>query len=101
MALVIKKGHNFASCRGTPSHDTNWDKFDFGGLDAKNVKVIVHQGSTADLEMSLDGNDVHMALPIPEAGQNPMQYDFDAIGISRVFFRKTGATIEALAYGEH
>jgi len=98
MALVIKKSTNFASARGTPSHDTNWDQFKWD-FDAMNLKVIVKQGSTADLEMSFNGDDVHAALPVPEANQNALIYDFKFIGMSRVHFRKTGADIECYAYG--
>ena len=98
MALTEKKISNFASYRGAPSSDSTWDKLSWD-FDAKNLKVIVLGTSTADPEMSIDGKDVHAALPRPASGHNATVYDFKGIGISRLYFRKTGATIEVYAYG--
>jgi len=98
MALTIKKVHNYCGATGTPVSDTAYDKIDFG-FDAKCVKIVVKQGSTAALDMSLDGKDVFNSLPVPEANQNALIYDFQLIGISRLFLRKTGASIELMAYG--
>lgn len=98
MALAIKQQANMTSFRGTPASDTTWEKIDFGKRDYHSLKIIVKQGSTADLEISTDGNETLMALPMPEAAQNPMVYTFKRLSFSRLFFRKTGAVIEGVAY---
>lgn len=96
MALTLKKTTNFASVRGSPTSDTTWDKIAWD-FDARNLMIIVKPG--ADLEISMDGKDLFMALPQPAANQNPMIYLFREIGISRIWIRKTGAVFEAAAHG--
>jgi len=100
MALVEKKVSNFASYRGAPSSNTLWDKVSWD-FDAKHVKVVVTPASTVNPEMSLDGNNVHCSLEMPVATQNAMVYTFENLGVSRLYFRKTAATIEVYAYGVH
>lgn len=98
MALTIKKLSNFASARGVPASATAWDKvaWDF---DAKHIKVIVSAASTGDLELSLNGLDVHCKFFAPVATQNHMIYDLPSIGVSRLFVRGNAATIELYAFG--
>lgn len=98
MSLITKKLPSIASFRGTPSNDTSFDKLEIG-FDPRFIKIIVKQGSTAPLELSVDGKDVHMALPVPEAGQNPMVYDIHGLGHSILHVRKTGADVEIYCYG--
>lgn len=98
MALVIKKVDNFAGIRGTPASDTVWDKLEWG-FNAHQLKFIIEQGSTADLEISLNGIDVFMSLPIPETNMNSLIYDFLQTGLSRIFVRKVGAAIQISACG--
>ena len=97
MAIVEKKMSIFASYRGSPTSLTAWNmaSWDF---DAKNVKVILAQGS-GDLEISLDGESLHCKLPAPVATQNAMVYDFPGLGVSRMFLRGTAAVVELYAYG--
>lgn len=98
MALTQKKVSNFASARGAPSHATNWDKIEWD-FDAKHLKVLMLVASTGNLEVSLNGSDVHMSLEPPAANQNTLIYDFPSIGISRIFVRGTTANIELYAFG--
>lgn len=100
MALTEKKTSNFASYRGAPASDTNWDRVSWD-FDARHVKVVVLPTSTVNPEMSINGIDVHASLQRPSAGMNPMVYEFKDIGVSRLSFRKVGATIEVYAYGTH
>ena len=98
MAITIKKVSNFASARGTPASATLWDKVEWD-FDAKNIKVVVQAGSLGDLEVSLNGIDVHCKLFAPVVNQNHMVYDFSAIGVSRLFIRGNAANIELYAFG--
>ena len=98
MALVQKKLSNFFSARGSPSSLTVWDKLEWD-FDATQVKVVVRPTSTTNLEMSLDGKDVHCSLEKPVTNQNAMVYEFRSIGVSRLFFRSSTAAIEVYAYG--
>lgn len=90
MALTAKKVSNFASYRGTPSSETVWDKLDWE-FDARNVKVLVTAGT---LELSMDGKEIFCSLPT-----STVPYDFRDIGMSRMWARRTGATVEFYAYG--
>jgi len=98
MALTQKKISNFSGTYGSPSSDTAWDKIEWG-FDARGVKVIVEAGSTSGLDISLDGKELFGTLPAPEANQNALVYDFVDINISRMWVRKTGASVQILAYG--
>ncbi len=88
MALVNKELSNFASSRGTPSSNTVWDKVEWS-FKASQVKIIV---ATASLEVSLDGDTIHMDLPIGI-------HDFNGCDWSRVWVRKTTSAVELYAYG--
>jgi len=96
MPIVKKLYTNFGSFRGSPSSNTDWEKLD-GGFQARNVKIIILPSSTASLEISLDGKEIHCALP---KGVDPMVYDFKEIGVSRIFVRKTGAIAEIYTYAQ-
>lgn len=87
MAIEKKTRNNFASIIGSPDHDTEWNECDFGGR-FYNVKFIV---ATAALEVSLNGKDVHMELPIGV-------HDFDKIQLSKIFIRKTASVVKIYAY---
>jgi len=98
MAITVKKVSNFASARGTPVSDTVWDRLTWD-FDAKHVKIIVSAISTGDLEVSLNGTDVHCKLFAPIVNQNHMIYDFPMLGVSRLFLRGSAADIEVYAFG--
>lgn len=87
MALVIKKTPNFASVGGAPTHATNYDEVDLGSQ-FTNVKIIV---TVATLGISLDGRNSHPDLPIGV-------HDFLGINISKIYLRRTGATVNLYAY---
>lgn len=97
MAIVKKNVTNFAGFTGTPASDTNWDelKWDFA---ARGIMIVVEAGSTADLEISMNGKDSFGKLPAPEANMNSLIYYFKGVDWSRLFVRKTGATINVYAY---
>ena len=98
MALTLKKTSNFAGMYGSPADDTAWEECSWN-FSAQHVVVIVEQGSTDSLEISMNGVDKHLALPIPEVGMNPMKYSFPNCNLSRMWFRKTGTSIQVCAFG--
>lgn len=94
MALSIKGNSSLKGARGAA--DATWQKLDFG-FDAKSLKIIVWPTSPADLEISVDGTNVLAILPKPEANQNPMQYDFQDMSVSRLYVQGAGAIVEIIA----
>lgn len=95
MSLTVKQFGNMSSFRGSPNHDTDWEKVDFERRDYRSLMIVVLPASTAAAELSVDGKDVLLALP---KGTDPVVYTFRDVSLSRVFLRKTGAVIEGVAY---
>lgn len=98
MALTKKEVSNFAAVQGSPSNDTTWDEFKWT-FSANSLKIIVEQGSSSYLGVSFDGKDEFTQLPAPEANMNALIYDFLDLNLSRIWFRRTGAKIQAIASG--
>jgi len=99
MAMTGPVGNtSIKAFRGSPASDADWTPMDFG-FDVMRIKFIVKQGSTENLEVSLDGKDVAFVLPKPEADMNALQYDFEFNESSKNvwYVRKDGADIEVIA----